>query len=142
MIPRRENRDLAERITLSLDHAALTADTTVKLYKVPTGRTAKLRQAQYVNPTGLVAHADNWFEVAVKNGSTKAAAWSSDAGGVGINGGASEGTIPVDDPVELTFATAGADRVFTAGEVVSAVFDETGTATLPAGRLTVVLDLY
>lgn len=132
---RRENRFESERVTLVVDHAATSDDLSIKTYKVPAGRSLKLVRAMYVNPTGLAAHNDNWFDISVKKGSTKMCAWSTDGNGTGINGAAAEGTIAADTFVELTKSSTAANLVAQAGDVLSLVLDETGTATLPAGKL-------
>lgn len=129
-LPRRPDDLHAEKFTLGYDHGQLTADTTVQLYKVPAGRTLRLDRVSYVNPTGLAADSANTFALTIQNDNTIAATVfntdSDDDDG---------DDLPADDFVEATLSTTSAHRVFQAGEVVSAVFIEGGTATLPAGHL-------
>lgn len=126
---RRKNNTDEERVLLQYENASLTADLTYKLWEVPAGRKFRLDRVTYVNPTGLAEDAANYFNVSVNNGATLAANWSTETG--------QEGTLAADTFVDLTLATAEADRIFAAGDELSAVFDETGTATLPAGQLVI-----
>lgn len=137
MISRDLNQDFQEYVTFAYDHIEVTADTVVKLFKVPAGRKMRIDKVDYINPTGLAAHNDNWFEIALKNGSTKIAAWSTDGNGTGINGAAAEGTITADTFIELTKSSTDASLIAAAADVLSLSLDETGTATLPAGRIVV-----
>lgn len=63
MTDRRPNDYLQERVPVSYDHAALTAGVGVKIFSPR--RKARLDWAKYYNPTGLVAHNDNWFTVSL-----------------------------------------------------------------------------
>jgi hypothetical protein len=131
--PRHANREIAERIVLSYDHAQLTATTTVKIYDVPSGRQLKIDRVRYINPTGLAEDNDHNFAIAVKNGSTTAAGPISTDANLSPDTGAS---IAADTFTDIAVATDGSE-VFDAGDVVSVVFTETGTATLPAGRIVI-----
>lgn len=120
-----------ERVAFSYDHAALTATTTVKLYKAPAGRKFRLDRAVYINPTGLAADNTNAFRGEIKNGSTVMAdLFNTD--GDDVPAGAS---LAADTHVEGVLSATDANRVLAAGDVLSLVFTEDGTATLPAGRL-------
>lgn len=131
MAPRQPNREIQERITLTYDHAQLTGDLTVKLYDVPAGRKLKVERVRYINPTGLAEDAANYFAISVKNGSTVVAGpLSTDSAGAGTN------SIAADTFTAITVATDGSE-VLDAGDVLSVLFDETGTATLPAGRVVI-----
>jgi len=133
MAPRNDYGREADRVVLTYDHAALTATTTVKLYKVPPGRTLRIDRVSYINPTGLVGDATNAFAGAVKNGSTIVAdlfATDTDA----VPAGA---TLAVDTFVEGVLADVDSRRVLAAADILSFVATETGTATLPAGHLVV-----
>ena len=130
-MPLRPNNVLQERLVFTVDHAQVTGDTTIKFWVVPAGRSFRLDRAVYVNPTGLAEHADNWFEVAVKKGSTTMATINTDADGAGDN------SIAADTFTTLTNSATPANLVAAAGDVLSLVLDETGTATLPAGKLVV-----
>lgn len=127
---RRPNDVEAERLSLLKEHAELTATTTIKLYKVPAGRTFRLDSVQYNNVTGLAGHATDAFAGTVQNGATVAATlFNTDTGDAG---GAS---LAADTPAFGTLSATSASRVFAAGDVVSLVLTEDGTATLPAGTL-------
>lgn len=126
-----------ERVVMTFDHAALTATTTTKLWKVPTGRRFKVERASYINPTGLVGDGTNAFMGEVKNGSTVVATlFNTDTGDAG---GAS---LAADTFVEGTLSATAANLWLAAGDILSAVLTEDGTATLPAGRLVIEGRLY
>lgn len=121
-----------ERFSLAYDHAALTATTTVKLYKVPAGRRLRIDRCSYINPTGLAENASNAFAITVQNASTVVASGiDTDSDEAGDN------NLAADTFVELTLSATDASRVLAAADVLSVVFTEDGTATLPAGRLVV-----
>jgi hypothetical protein len=115
-----------------LDHDAITATTTVKLWTVPAGKTLRVDRIWYCNPTGLAADGTNAFALELKNGATVVASIantdSGDAGGAAIT---------ADTPITTGLSATSADLVLDAGETLSMVFTEDGTATLPAGRLVV-----
>ncbi len=122
----------AEKFTLGYDHAALTDTLAVKLYKVPTGRRLRIDRISYINPTGLVGHGTDAFAGEVKNGSTVVASlFNTDTGDAG---GAS---LAADTFVEGVLNATDANRVLAAGDILSAVFTEDGSATLPAGHLVI-----
>lgn len=129
---RRENDTLRERFAIPYDHAQVVdSDLTVKLFDVP--RAARVVRAWYNNPTGLAAHATNYFNIKVLAGANVAANWSTESG--------QEGTLTGDEPVELTLGT-GPNRALAAGDELALFLDENdaGTATLPAGRIVVELE--
>lgn len=126
---RRSNQFLQERIAFAVDHAELTATTTMKLYKAPAGRKFRLDRALYLNPTGLAADNTNAFSGAIKNGSAiMATLFNTD--GNDVPAGAS---LAADTFVEGVVSTTLA--VLAAGETLDITFTEDGTATLPAGRI-------
>lgn len=116
-------------ITLAYDHAAATADTTVKLYKVPAGKKFVLIGADYINPTGLAQDAANYFDIKVIKDATVMANWSTLTG--------AQGTIAADTFVALVNSATAADIVAAAAAIIALFLDETGTATLPAGRIVI-----
>lgn len=125
-----------QRLVLSYDHDAVTANTTVKLFQVPAGRKFVVERAKYVNPTGLVGDITNAFAGTVQNAATVMATLfntDTDAGGA---------TLAADTFVDGTLSATAADRWLDADEVLSLVLTETGTATLPAGRLVIEGRLY
>jgi hypothetical protein len=134
----RKNLTDRERIAISYDHAALTADTTVKLYKVPAGKSLEVTRVSYINPTGLALDPTNAFALQLKNDSTVVAAIANtdtDDNPAGV-------AIPADTFVEGVLSATAANVWLDAAEVLSILFDEDGTATLPAGRLVVEGYLY
>jgi hypothetical protein len=81
----------------------------------------------YCNPTGLAADAANYFTVKVLNGAAVAASWSTQTTG--------DGALGADVPVALNLQSA--NVVVPANTKLSLQLDETGTATLPAGRVVI-----
>lgn len=127
-----------ERVVLTYDHAALTATTTTKLWKVPAGRKFKVERASYINPTGLVGDPTNAFMGEVKNGSTVVATlFNTDT-----DDNPAGATLAVDTFVEGSLSATATALWLAASDVLSVVFTEDGTATLPAGRLVIEGRLY
>lgn len=131
-LPRRKAKFLQESRTISFDHGSTNASVTTKIWKVPAGRSFRVRRAFYNNPTGLAANASNYFDVRILNAALIAAKWSTLTG--------SDGTLTADTPVELVLQTD-ANLVLPAGTVLSFATILTGTATLPAGRVVIEGDL-
>ena len=123
---RRPNDFLSDRVVLFQDHASATADTTTRLFKAR--RKFLVEQVRYINPTGLAVDAANFFDVKIQNGAVVMAEWSTETT-VG------EGAFVADTYVDLTLSTVAGALVLDADDVLSLVLDETGTATLPAGRV-------
>lgn len=111
------------------EHAAVTADTLARLAQIPAGMKFRVDSVQYVNPTGLAQDAANYFVIELLKGATIAASWSTQTG--------AQGSIAADTFVTLVKSATDADLVFAGGDVMSMNLNETGTATLPAGRLVV-----
>lgn len=111
---------------LAYDHAQATGDTTVKLLKA--SRAMVIDSVDYINPTGLAEDASNYFDVQVLKGSVVAASKNTKTG--------EGGTLAADTFVALTPALL-ANRTVAAGDIISLKLDETGTATLPAGRVVI-----
>jgi hypothetical protein len=105
----------------------ITQDTTYNLWVVPGERAARIDKVFYINPTGLAGHGSNTFTLSLKNGETVMASWSTDTDD-------GEGSIPADEFIELTLSATDADLVAVADDVLSMLFDEGGTASLPPGR--------
>jgi hypothetical protein len=120
---------MVEQITLAYDHAQVTADTTIKLYKVPAGKKLRVIGIDYINPTGLAEDAANYFNVKVLKDATVMANWSTETG--------QQGTIAADTFVALVNSATDADLVAAAAAIVALFLDETGAATLPAGRVVI-----
>lgn len=127
---RRPNDFLQERFFLAFDHVSVTADTTIKLYKVPAGRSLRIDRVSYINPTGLAQDASNTFNIKITDGTVVIANWDTTTG--------AQGTLTADTFVELVLIEdTGSNRTLAAADVLTLLLDETGTATLPAGRIVV-----
>lgn len=126
---RDENRDLQEPYILAYDHAQATADATVKLDKVPPGKTLRIDSVQYINVTGLAQDPANYFTIKVTDGTNIVASWSTQTT-------AGQGSVPANTFVTLVLGTGG-NPVLVAGEVLTLFLDETGDTTLPAGRIVI-----
>lgn len=124
---RRPNLFESERVSLSYDNASISATTTVRMYKVPAGRTFRLDRASHVNPTGLAANASNYFTATVKNAATVA---NTVFNTITVTGAA----LVADTYAEGVPSATDANLVFQAGDVVSLIFTLTGTQTLPVGH--------
>jgi hypothetical protein len=122
------------------DHAAAAdADRTDKIFKTPSDRYFVITSVDYVNVTGLAAHADNHALVQILNAATVAAGWNTDADGTtnGIGAtAAAEGAITADTSIALTLSTVAA-RTVPPSTQVSLKLDESGTTTVPAGRVAI-----
>jgi hypothetical protein len=127
MAARRPNDFYQDRLVLPYDHVQLTADTTIKLWKVP--RRFRIDRVMYINQTGLAQDATNFFAIKLMNGATVMASWSTETG--------QQGTLTADTFVQLVNSGTDANLVAAADDVLSVQFDESGTATLPAGRLVI-----
>lgn len=125
-MPIRPKSITQERFMLSIDHAQFTGDLAVKVAKP--SRQFVIDKVRYVNVTGLAADAANYFEIQVLLGAAVAATWSTETG--------QEGTIAVDTFVDLVNGVSPL-RVGAADAEIILNFDETGTATLPVGRLVI-----
>ncbi len=112
---------------MAVDHASVTADTTIKFDKLAPGERLRVAKVYYVNPTGLTQDSTNHFALRLKKGSTTVASWSTQTG--------QQGSIAAATFVELVIVDA--QRVVEPGSELSLELDETGTQTLPAGRLIV-----
>lgn len=129
-LPKTPNGGLQTGFYLAVDHVAVTADTTVKLDKVPSGLKLRIDSVQYVNPTGLAQDASNYFNIKVlKGASTVVANWSTLTG--------AEGTLTANTFVNMVMSSTDADKVLDAADELSYFLDETGTASLPAGRIVI-----
>lgn len=130
MAIRRQNKHFQERVLLSFDHGQLVdASLSTKLFTVPPGRKFRLDRAWYNNPTGLVAHAANFFDIQLLKDATVMANHSTEVG--------QEGTITADTPVYLVASATDDDLVADAGDELILTLDENGTSTLELGRLVI-----
>ena len=123
--PKRQNKFESEHFLLTFEHAAVSADTVLKLLRAD--RKMRVYKAEYLNITGLAEDAANFFDVRLENGGVLMYNHSTETT-VG------EGTIAADTWTTLQTDPALAD--LEKDEELNLNLDETGTATLPAGRLT------
>lgn len=128
---RRPDDFTAEPLTLSHDaNVATSATATLFAWKAPAARTVRVDRAQLNVPAGFAADAANFWTIAVKNGSTTIASWSTQTG--------AQGAITANTPVDLINAAADADLVLDPAETLTLVLTETGTATnFPIFSLTI-----
>ena len=121
---KRPNSVMQESFVLSYDHAQLTANTAIKLFKP--SRAFRIDAVRYVNVTGLAADVTDFFDVQVLIEAAVSANWLTETG--------EEGTIAANTWVDATDGAA-ADMVGAADDEIILNFVEGGTATLPAGRV-------
>lgn len=122
---KRPNQYTQDRFVVAYDHAEATADTNQPLMVAT--RKFRIDAARYVNPTGLAEDADNFFDIQILKDAAVAANWSTETG--------EEGTLTAGEWAELSLSATAANLVFEAGDEMDLNLDETGTATLPAGRI-------
>ncbi len=122
-VTRRTNQYLQEDSFVAFTHAQVTADTAAAhFWTAPYA--CKVSGVKYENPTGLATDATHFFVIKIQNASAVCALWSTDTG--------QEGTLSAATAVSMTLG-ASADCVLAAGDTLSVVLTEGGTATLPAG---------
>ncbi len=131
--PKDPQTEYQQNYLLTYDHPALTADTTIKIDKVPAGKRLRIDSVQYVNPTGLAADNTNAFAGYLKNGSTVVATLFNTDGNDTPAGAA----VDADTWVTATLSTTDTELIYAAGDTLSLLFDEDGTQTLPAGRVVI-----
>ncbi len=125
---RRDNQFLREKVVFLFPHASTTATVTHKIFKAK--RAFIVDAIRYINPTGLAGDGTNAFAGDVKNGSTVVATvFNTDTGDAG--GASLAADTFVDGVIDAAAAT------LAAGDILSLVLTEDGTATLPAGLLQV-----
>lgn len=128
MTTRRPSRE-QETFHKTFEHIALTATTTVKKWKNNTGRQVKITGAKYLNVTGLAQDASNSFKIGLNQGAVEIAKWNTATG--------QDGTITADTHMTMVLSSTAADLIVEPDEILSLVFTETGTASLPAGQVEV-----
>lgn len=132
------NRAEAEPFRLVFPHDQLTADTTLKIYKVAAERDLEITRVQYLNPTGLAADPTNAFLAQVRQAAVVVASlFNTDNDDVPAGA-----ALAADTFIEGTLSATLADRWVEGGEELSLFFDEDGAATLPPGHLVVEGYLY
>ena len=121
---------VGQQVVLMKEHAANSDNGT------ETHRVAKLHRrmiveaVRYVNPTGLAAHASNYATFSLKNDSTTVASFDTDTNGDNI-------TLAANGYQDATLSGTAADLLVEVDEVLDWEVAETGTTTVPAGRVEV-----
>lgn len=109
---------------------ALSATTTMRMPSVP--RDFLVDSVQYSLPAGFTADANNYWTIALNNGATVLASWSTRATGSG-----GQGAITANTPVSLVMSTS-AILTLLSGTAPAVVLTKTGTPNpLPGGHLDV-----
>jgi hypothetical protein len=113
--------------TFALSHTATAA---VKLMTAQ--RKMRVDKVEYVNPIGLAGHASNYWEIALKKGSTVMAQWSTDSDVTG------QGTLTANAVVNPVLSATDANLVAAVGDVLSLALTKVASAAnLPPGRIIV-----
>ncbi len=115
------------------DGALSLAESATRAIKLMTAqRGMRIEKVEYVNPTGLAGHGSNYWEIALKKGSTVMAQWSTDSDVVG------QGTLTADALVNPVLSATDANLCAAAGDVLSLALTKVASAAnLPPGRLIV-----
>lgn len=118
-------------------HGQVTSDTQWKILQVPAGRKLRIDAVKYLNPTGLAEDTTNVFNTKLlKGASTILASHSTDSDLQVADAG-----VAADTFLDLTLSSTDADLVLdgddAAANELSALLDEGGSATLPAGRFVI-----
>lgn len=114
---------------LVIAHPSVTQDTTTAEFKTHPNRKLKITKVEYVNDTGLAASATDYFAVQLKTAATVLAAWST------LN--SAQGALVAGTFHNMVLNVTPTNLVLPAGSPLSLLLDETGTQTLPAGKLIV-----
>lgn len=125
---RRANQFVQELVIMPYDHAEGSATFADKLFTAQ--KAMRIDKVEYVNPTGLAGHADNYWEIAVKKGTTVMFQWSTDSD---VSG---QGTLTANAIVNLVASSTDANLVAAAADVISLSCTKAASAAnLPPGRL-------
>lgn len=98
-----------------------TADLEVPLLVVPAGQSIRLVKAYGADVTAIAAATDNYVTLYIYNRGTAGAGTDVMASGVGTGG------LSAKTPSALTLSTTDSELVATAGELITAKLDVTGT---------------
>lgn len=129
--PNKNARDRKEHV-FPKEHVAVTANGSVKIFKAR--KRSRIDRIDYLNVTGLAEDTSNAFKVEIKQGSVVVAYIADTDSNLDPDTGAA---IPANTTIHGVLATALADRIIEAGETLDITFTKTGTATLPAGTVTI-----
>lgn len=120
----------ASMTAITANVVAHAATTTRKLMTAQ--RKMRIDKVEYINPTGLAGHSSNYWEIALKKGSTVMAQWSTDSDVAG------QGTLTANAVVNLVLSGTDANLVADVADVLSLVLTKVSSAAnLPAGRIIV-----
>jgi hypothetical protein len=118
--------------TFSGGAAADTTGATAAIKLMTAQRPMRIEKVEYINPTGLAGHASNYWEIALKKGSTVMAQWSTDSDVAG------QGTLTANAIVNPVLSGTDANLVAAVGDVLSLALTKVASAAnLPPGRLVV-----
>lgn len=120
---------IGEPFAITYDHDENDDGGTVEIKLATAERKIRVDRVEYINPTGLAAHASNFAVISLKNGAVVVADWSTETG--------EEGTIEANTPIDLTLSATDTERVVDAGDTLSLSVAESGSTTVPAGRVVV-----
>lgn len=135
---RRKNQFLAERVFLSVQHAAATdADSISYAMVVPPGRTFRLERAYYCSQAGLAEDATDAINFKVTNGAVVMANFNTDSDGEAL-----DDSLAADTPQALTLSSTDADLIAVAGDVIRCTADESGTTNPTFGTFLLEGTLY
>ncbi len=112
-------------MVLLKEQASTAATATLFLWKNDSGEKVRIDKVKYVNPTGLVADAANYFVIQLKQGAVVLASWSTQTG--------QQGAIAANTYIDLVLSATDDDLIIDPGEALTLVLTKTGTQTLPAG---------
>jgi hypothetical protein len=125
---RRTDQFTQELVLLQYDHALENVTFAEKIMKVK--QAMRIDLVQYINPTGYVQDATNYYVLGVKKGADVAASWSLLTG--------AEGTIAADTFVDFTLSGTDANLVCAAGDIISWCGTKVlAGADVPVGRLVI-----
>lgn len=128
----RDHKYETDEFAISYDHAELTDDLEVKLFRVPANRRVRLLEALYINPTGLAEDTTNVIAISIrKTGPTAMAGPLSTDSDLSVP----DASIVADTFTTIPLSATDAARIAPAESVISVLFDEGGAVTLPPGRL-------
>ncbi len=107
-----------------------TTGATLAIKLLTADRKFRVEKVEDINPTGLAGHASNYWEIALKKGTTVMAQWSTDSDVV------DQGTITANTPHDLVLHATAANHDADVGDVLSLALTKVASAAnLPPGRI-------
>lgn len=127
-VARRAQKFVQELVIQPFDHALASATFADKLFTAQ--KKMRVDKVEYINPTGYVEDAANYYVIGLKKGATVMYQWSCETG--------EEGTIAADTFVDMTASTTDTDLVADADdEIIFFGTKVNAGVDLPAGRLVI-----